>query len=62
MPFARGYHIEIGGGRGMPGAGALGGYPTQFLGGGYGVEMKTESAQAVWLRSAFLRPRRNDSE
>jgi choline dehydrogenase-like flavoprotein len=40
MPFARGYHIEIGGGRGMPGAGALGGYPTQFLGGGYGVEMK----------------------
>ena len=40
MPFARGYHIELGGGRGMPGAGALGGYPTQFLGGGYGVEMK----------------------
>ena len=40
LPFARGYHIEIGGGRGMPGAGALGGYPTQFLGGGYGVELK----------------------
>ncbi len=40
MPFARGYHIELGGGRGMPGAGALSGYPTQFLGGGYGVEMK----------------------
>ena len=40
MPFARGYHIELGGGRGMPGAGALAGYPTQFLGGGYGVEMK----------------------
>src|SRR5205823_8531777 len=26
LPFARGYHIEIGGGRGLPGAGALGGY------------------------------------
>jgi choline dehydrogenase-like flavoprotein len=40
MPFARGYHIELGGGRGMPGAGALGGYPTRFLDGGYGVELK----------------------
>ena len=25
MPFARGYHIELGGGRGMPGAGIFGG-------------------------------------
>jgi choline dehydrogenase-like flavoprotein len=40
MPFARGYHIELGGGRGIPGAGALGGYPMKWLGGGYGVEMK----------------------
>ena len=40
VPFARGYHIEIGGGRGIPGAGELGGYPEQWLGGGYGVEMK----------------------
>jgi choline dehydrogenase-like flavoprotein len=40
MPFARGYHIEIGGGRSMPGVGALGGYPQRWLGGGYGVEMK----------------------
>lgn len=40
MPFARGYHIEIGGGRSMPGSGALGGYPERFLGGGYGAEMK----------------------
>ena len=24
MPFARGYHIEIGGGRELPGAGELG--------------------------------------
>ena len=40
MPFARGYHIEIGGGRNIPNAGTLGGYPERFLGGGYGVEMK----------------------
>ena len=40
LPFARGYHIEIGGGRSQPGAGALGGYATQFLDGGYGVELK----------------------
>jgi choline dehydrogenase-like flavoprotein len=40
LPFARGYHIEIGGGRQMPGAGALSSYPTRFLGGGYGVELK----------------------
>jgi choline dehydrogenase-like flavoprotein len=40
LPFARGYHIEIGGGRGMPGVGALGGYATRYLDGGYGVEMK----------------------
>ncbi|MBV8070189.1 MAG: GMC family oxidoreductase [Acidobacteriaceae bacterium] len=40
LPFARGYHIEIGGGREQPGVGALGGYAEGFLGGGYGVEMK----------------------
>lgn len=39
MPFARGYHIEFGGGRRMPGAGILGG-SQRFLGGGYGVELK----------------------
>ncbi len=39
LPFARGYHIEFGGGRGMPGAGF--GYGSErFLGGGYGVELK----------------------
>jgi choline dehydrogenase-like flavoprotein len=41
MPFARGYHIEIGGGRGQPGPGALGGYATGFLDGGYGLELKS---------------------
>ena len=40
LPFARGYHIELGGGRNQPGAGVLGGYATHFLDGGYGVEMK----------------------
>jgi choline dehydrogenase-like flavoprotein len=40
MPFARGYHIEIGGGRPLPGLGTLGGYAERWLGGGYGVEMK----------------------
>jgi choline dehydrogenase-like flavoprotein len=39
MPFARGYHIELGGGRGLPGAGELGG-SDRVLGGGYGLELK----------------------
>jgi choline dehydrogenase-like flavoprotein len=39
MPFARGYHIELGGGRGLPGAGELGG-SDRILGGGYGIELK----------------------
>jgi len=40
LPFARGYHIEIGGGREQPSAGALGGYAEKWLGGGYGVDLK----------------------
>ena len=39
LPFARGYHIELGGGRGIPGAGELGG-SDRVLGGGYGLELK----------------------
>lgn len=39
LPFARGYHIEFGGGRDMPGGGVMGG-TEKFLGGGYGVELK----------------------
>jgi choline dehydrogenase-like flavoprotein len=39
VPFARGYHIEIGGGRGLPEAGVLGG-SENILGGGYGVDLK----------------------
>ena len=39
LPFARGYHIEFGGGLDMPGPHF--GYGTErFLGGGYGVELK----------------------
>jgi len=41
MPFARGYHIEIGGGRDMPGAGVLGGSQA-ILGGGYGKNLKRD--------------------
>ena len=40
LPFARGYHIELGGGRRLPGSGALAGYAERWLGGGYGAEMK----------------------
>lgn len=39
LPFARGYHVEMGGGRGMPGPGILRG-SEKFLGGGYGLELK----------------------
>ncbi|MBS1854292.1 MAG: GMC family oxidoreductase [Acidobacteria bacterium] len=41
LNFARGYHIEIGGGRGMPGAGILGG-SHRLLGGGYGKSLKSD--------------------
>jgi choline dehydrogenase-like flavoprotein len=39
LDFARGYHIEFGGGRGMPGAGAFGGLGNQMKG-GYGLPFK----------------------
>jgi choline dehydrogenase-like flavoprotein len=39
MPFARGYHIEFGGGRRMPGPGSGHGSEA-ILGGGYGLELK----------------------
>ncbi|MBZ5586856.1 MAG: GMC family oxidoreductase [Acidobacteriia bacterium] len=39
LPFARGYHIEFGGGRGLPGAGVLS-RSEAILGGGYGLELK----------------------
>jgi choline dehydrogenase-like flavoprotein len=39
MPFPRGYHIELGGGRSMPGAGIFRG-SHRFTGGGYGAALK----------------------
>jgi choline dehydrogenase-like flavoprotein len=41
LPFARGYHIELGGGRGMPGPGDFEG-SEHLTGGGYGVELKRQ--------------------
>jgi choline dehydrogenase-like flavoprotein len=41
LDFARGYHIELGGGRRLPGAGAMSSYLNRFMGGGYGPELKT---------------------
>lgn len=40
LDFPRGYHIEIWGGRGMPGAGAFGGMQNYPIGGGYGKPLK----------------------
>ena len=40
LDFPRGYHIEIWGGRGMPGAGAMGGVQSYPIGGGYGKTLK----------------------
>jgi choline dehydrogenase-like flavoprotein len=40
LDFPRGYHIEFGGGRSLPGAGALGGIQNYPFGGGYGPELK----------------------
>jgi len=39
LPFARGYHIELGGGKQMPGVGDFEG-SAAFLGGGYGADLK----------------------
>ena len=40
LDFPRGYHIEIWGGRGMPGAGAMSGLHRRPIGGGYGKDLK----------------------
>jgi choline dehydrogenase-like flavoprotein len=50
LPFSRGYHIEMGGGRRMPGVGMMGGL-AQFVGSGYGLELK---GQIRKVYGAFL--------
>ncbi len=42
LDFPRGYHIEIWGGMGMPGAGFMGGIQHYGQGGGYGASLKNE--------------------
>jgi choline dehydrogenase-like flavoprotein len=42
LDFARGYHIEFGGGRGMPGGGIFGGLE-RFTGGSYGQQFKEDA-------------------
>ena len=61
MPFARGYHIEIGGGRGMPGAGIFGGsqtHPRRRIRQGF----QARRPQNVRRQRALRRPRRNDPQ
>jgi choline dehydrogenase-like flavoprotein len=52
MPFARGYHIEFGGGRGLPGANDFSG-SEHILGGGYGVELKRKVRKAYGAQVGF---------
>ncbi len=47
LDFPRGYHIEVWGGRGMPGYGVLGGIHRYPAGGGYGTALKDEYRR-VW--------------
>jgi choline dehydrogenase-like flavoprotein len=42
LDFPRGYHIEFGGGRGLPGYGAMGGIQNYPPGGGYGADLKKD--------------------
>ena len=50
LGFPRGYHIEIGGGYGMPGIGSFGGAARRA---GYGVEIKQEARRDYGTRVAF---------
>lgn len=51
LPFARGYHIEIGGGRDQPGAGVLYGAADRI--GGYGVELKQKLRKVYGAEVSF---------
>ena len=50
LGFPRGYHIEIGGGYGMPGIGAFGGAARRA---GYGVEIKEQARRDYGTRVSF---------
>jgi len=50
LDFPRGYHIEIGGGYGMPGIGSFQGAARRY---GYGKEMKTQARQAYGCNVGF---------
>jgi len=52
LPFARGYHIEFGGGRSQPDAGIFGGWVEQ-LGGGYGSSLKQQLRRLYGIEVYF---------
>jgi choline dehydrogenase-like flavoprotein len=52
LPFSRGYHIEFGGGRRMPGAGTLE-HTERFLGGGYGAGFKRSARKLYGASVSF---------
>ena len=61
LGFARGYHIEFGGGRRMPGMGTASGL--EWLNGGnYGTQVQGRRAPLLRLVRLLLRPRRDDPE
>lgn len=52
MPFARGYHIEFGGGRGLPDVNDFSG-SERILGGGYGIELKRKVRKTYGAQVGF---------
>ena len=58
--FLRGYHIEVGGGRNMPGVGEFEGLCEEFE--GYGTPLKQKCRSTLRHLYRIRRPRRNDSQ
>ena len=61
LGFARGYHIEFGGGRRMPGVGTAAGLEW-LTGGSYGQQVQGGRAALLRLVRRLRRPRRDDPE
>ena len=61
LDFPRGYHVELGGGRHMPGYG-FGGGIEQVQGGGYGDALKDGLPALLRRLRGLQRPRRDDPE